>query len=140
MNRSRRTFITQTACFLCAGSLTGFLDSCDTVDTGEPIVDITEYPELQSVGGAIKRRYSKLNDSDPILIIRETQDRFVVYSAICTHQKAVLRLPKDGIFICPNHGSKFSVVDGRVMSGEAYAPLKQFPSHFDIQSNRLTIG
>ena len=140
MDQSRRTFLTRTACLLCAGSLSGFLTSCDTVDTGEPIVNIAEYPELQTIGGAIKKRYSRLNESDPILIIRETQDHFVVYSAICTHQQAVLRLPKDGIIICPNHGSKFSVVDGKVVSGEAYAPLKQFPSHFDIQKNRLTIG
>jgi nitrite reductase/ring-hydroxylating ferredoxin subunit len=140
MDNSRRTFLTTSLCLLCTGSVAGLLSSCDTVEEGVPVLNIADYPALQRPGGAVKKRYRRLNGAEPILIIRESTNAFVVYSAICTHQEAELRLPKEGVIVCPNHGSKFSVQTGAVISGEAYAPLKQFPAQFDIQSNTLSIG
>lgn len=136
----RREFISQIACVLCAGALGSVVSSCDTIDDGEPVVDINKYSDLKKIGGAIKKRYSRLNNGEPILIIRESENNFVVYSALCTHKGVEVKLPKNGEIVCPNHGSRFRVNDGSVIEGKAIELLVSFPTAFDDTTNLLRIG
>jgi Rieske Fe-S protein len=144
MKNDRRKFLlnaTKAGCFVfCSGMLAELIPGCDSVESGQPVLNVAEIPALQTPGGAIKKTYSSLNNSKPIFIIRRSEKEFVVYSAICTHQEAELRLPKNGVIICPNHGSKFSVATGEVLDGRAYAPLPKFQVQFDRTTNILKIG
>lgn len=143
-NKQRREFLSTSTktgmCFACGSVLSAMLASCDTVDNGEPVIDLSEYPELQKPGGAIKKRYSRLNNSEPILIIRISEGQFVAYSALCTHKGVEVKLPKDGEIVCPNHGSRFRAENGKVIEGKAIEPLQKFNVAFDLESNMLKIG
>lgn len=116
------------------------ISACDTVEDGDPIIHLTEYPVLQKPGGAIKKRYGKLNNSEPILIIRLSENQFAAYSALCTHKGVEVKLPKDGEIVCPNHGSRFRVENGEVIEGKAIEPLQKFETTFDSHANILKIG
>jgi Rieske Fe-S protein len=143
-NIFRREFLSSSAktglCVLCGSALTTLLSSCNPIDQGEPVLDLSDYSELQKPGGAIKKRYKKLNNSNPILIIRLDENTFAAYSAICTHQAVEVRLPEDGEILCPNHDSTFRITDGRVIQGDAIEPLPKFTAHFDVKTNILRIG
>ena len=144
MNNDRRTFLissAKTGCtLLCGAVLTNLLAGCDTVENGEPILNLNQYPELQKIGGAMKKRYSKLNNGDPILIIRLSQNEFAVYSSMCTHKGVEVKLPKNGEIVCPNHGSRFKVSDGEVIEGKAIEPLKKFTATYNTTTNTLNIS
>lgn len=143
-DKDRREFLSSSArtgaCIACGGLMSVLITACDTVDDGEPIINITEYPELQKPGGAIKKRYSRLNNAEPILIFRLSESRFVAYSALCTHKGVEVKMPKDGEVVCPNHGSRFKVESGEVIEGKAIEPLQKFSIAFDPESNILKIG
>ncbi len=110
------------------------------VEKGDPILSLEKEPALQKIGGAIKKRYEKINNGEPILIIHESEQLFVAYSALCTHQNVEVRLPKEGIIVCPNHGSRFRTADGAVLDGSAYTSLRKIPVHFDSKKFLITLG
>jgi Rieske Fe-S protein len=143
-NKLRREFLSTSAktglCIACGGMMSALLSACDSVDEGEPLVRLSEHPALQKIGGAIKKRYSRLNNGEPILIIRLSEHQFVAYSALCTHKGVEVRLPKNGEIVCPNHGSRFRLDNGEVIEGKAIEPLRRFETFFDIHANVLRIG
>lgn len=143
-NTQRRKFLTVSAktgfCLACGSVVSTLLSACDTIEQGEPVIHLADYPELQTPGGAIKKRYSRLNNGEPILIIRLSRKEFAAYSALCTHKGVEVRLPKNGEIVCPNHGSRFRVADGTVIDGKTIEPLKKFETFFDVQANMLRIG
>lgn len=143
-NKQRREFLSASTktgmCIACGVLMSAVLSSCDTVDDGEPVIKIEDYPPLQKIGGAVKKRYTTLNNSEPILIIRLSENHFAAYSALCTHKGVEVKLPKDGEIVCPNHGSRFRVDDGEVIEGKAIEPLRKFQTDFDQQSNILKIS
>lgn len=143
-NKHRRDFLSTSAktgvCLVCGGMMSAMLSACDTVDEGEPLIHIDEYPELQKIGGAVKKRYRSLNNSEAILVIRTAADQFAVYSALCTHKGVEVRLPQNGEIVCPNHGSRFRVSDGGVIEGKAIEPLLKLHSEFDPKADVLRIG
>ncbi|MDD8017658.1 MAG: Rieske (2Fe-2S) protein [Bacteroidota bacterium] len=104
------------------------------------MIKISEMQTLQTIGGAIKKRYSKVNHGETIIIIRQSEDHFVAYAAQCTHQGTEVKLPKGGIIVCPNHGSRFNIRDGKVLDGEAYQPLHQIQTQYDKAHGLLKIG
>ncbi len=143
-NKYRRQFLSSSAktgvCIACSGVISTIISACDTVDEGEPVIHLADFPVLQKPGGAIKKRYSRLNNREPILIIRISEQQFVAYSALCTHKGVEVKLPKDGEIVCPNHGSRFKVENGEVIEGKAIEPLQQFSATFDATKNILRIG
>lgn len=143
-DKYRREFLSSSAktgmCIACGGLISAMVSACDTVDEGEPIIRLAEYPALQEPGGAIKKRYSRLNGGEPILIIRISELQFVAYSAMCTHKGVEVKLPSGGEIVCPNHGSRFNAVNGEVIDGKAVEPLQKFTVAFDAESKSLKIG
>jgi Rieske Fe-S protein len=143
-NEHRREFLiasAKTGCsLLCGAMLANVFPGCDTIEEGEPVLDLTKYSELQKPGGAIKKRYQKLNNANPIIIIRLDENTFTAYSAICTHQAVEVLLPENGEIRCPNHDSRFRITNGEVIQGEAIDPLPKFIVQFDTKTNILRIG
>lgn len=143
-NTQRREFLTISAktgfCLACGSVMSALLSACNTIEEGDPIVHLADYPQLQTPGGAIKKRYRRLNNGDPMLIIRLSEKEFAAYSALCTHKGVEVRLPKNGEIVCPNHGSRFRIDSGEVIEGKAIEPLKKFETFFDAQANTLRIG
>jgi cytochrome b6-f complex iron-sulfur subunit len=146
----RREFLQQALVLLgagmCAPALAAWLQSCSS-ETKQPTesggtveLDLSTVPELQQVGGAVKRTFEQHNGGEPVLIIRLAEQQFVVFSTICTHAGCKVGLPQSGRIPCPCHGAQFATSDGRVLQGPASAPLKRFASEYDPARNVLKIS
>jgi cytochrome b6-f complex iron-sulfur subunit len=146
----RREFLQQALVLLgagmCAPALAAWLQSCSS-ETKQPTepggtveLDLSTVPELQQVGGAVKRTFEQHNGGEPVLIIRLAEQQFVVFSTICTHAGCKVGLPQSGRIPCPCHGAQFATSDGRVLQGPASAPLKRFACEYDPARNVLKIS
>lgn len=59
------------------------------------------------------------------VIVQPTQDEFLAFSAVCPHQGTIVGAPnEDGVIICPNHFSEFSM-DGELLQGPAETGLTE---------------
>ena len=72
--------------------------------------------------------YDKFNKSHRVLIIRH-EGKIYAPTATCTHKNAVLR-SKEGIIVCPSHGSRFSL-QGTPIKGPAKASLYRYAISLD---------
>jgi len=119
-----------TALAACATSPTepiAGLPSVTATTSGNTVsVTVDGVAALSSVGAAALVRTSL----GAFLIARTAADSFTVLSAICTHQGCTVEGLSGGEYICPCHGSAFSL-QGAVLSGPANRPLQQFTSQFD---------
>lgn len=144
MNTERRTFLIATAkigcAALCGAALFHGTAGCGHVEQGDAVIDLSRETDLKQIGGAVKKRFAKINNGDPVLVIHESGQLYVAYSALCTHKGVEVRLPRNGVIICPNHGSRFSAAEGTVLDGLAYEPLKKIPIRFDQHKQLLTLG
>ncbi|NKX90795.1 QcrA and Rieske domain-containing protein [Nocardia coubleae] len=61
-----------------------------------------------------------------IVITQPTAGAFVGLSATCTHAGCKVTSVKDGVIVCPCHGSRFEL-DGAVRGGPARNPLPTKP-------------
>ncbi len=90
--------------------------------------------------GAIKipfNRNSKvLFAADFIVVNDESQTK--VFSAHCTHLGCSIHEFKDGKFICPCHGSEFTL-DGEAVKGPAYQPLEKIDFEMDDSREFLIV-
>ncbi|WP_459715181.1 Rieske (2Fe-2S) protein [Actinophytocola sp. KF-1] len=57
------------------------------------------------------------------ILLARTGDEVKAYNAACTHMGTIVDAPKDGVAVCPNHGSEFATEDGSVKKGPATQPL-----------------
>ena len=74
---------------------------------------------------------------DDVIVCRE-EGRLRVYSARCTHLGCRISQAKDGLIVCPCHGSKFRT-DGSVASGPATRPLEALAAQVDPRTGELTV-
>jgi Rieske Fe-S protein len=58
-----------------------------------------------------------------------------VFDAACTHQGCPVSEVRDGLIICPCHGSRFSITDGAAVVGPARRPLTR--RRFAILQGRI---
>ncbi len=146
----RREFLQQALVLLgagvCAPALAAWLQSCSS-ETKQPTepggiveLDLATVPELQQVGGAVKRVFEQYNGGKPVLIIRLGEQEFVVFSTVCTHQGCEVELPRSGQIPCPCHGAEFATSDGRALRGPATKPLRRFAAQYDPARNVLKIN
>lgn len=88
-------------------------------------IDVAADSPLAKVGG------SQIVDSTAgkLIIIHEEGDKFVAFSAKCTHKGAILEYDPIGNKLnCPKHGSSFDGAAGTVLRGPAEEPLKSYPA------------
>lgn len=69
------------------------------------------------VGGGV------ILDEPAVVITQPTEGDIKAFTAICTHQGCLVSEVVNNEIICPCHQSKFSAVDGSVISGPATEPL-----------------
>ncbi|MFD7239309.1 Rieske (2Fe-2S) protein [Streptomyces syringium] len=60
-----------------------------------------------------------------VVVTQPSRGEFKAFSAICTHNKCVVKDVSDGTINCPCHGSKFSIEDGGVRHDPAKLPLPE---------------
>lgn len=61
----------------------------------------------------------------PVIVLR-AGDKFVAYSAVCTHLGCIVHWDKQKkAFLCPCHAAVFDV-DGKVLDGPPPAPLRPY--------------
>ncbi|WP_211116377.1 Rieske (2Fe-2S) protein [Glycomyces buryatensis] len=62
---------------------------------------------------------------DETVLVQPSADEFLAFSALCPHQGTVVDAPNaDGVIICPNHFSEFSL-EGELEQGPAEAGLTE---------------
>jgi thiosulfate dehydrogenase [quinone] large subunit len=69
-----------------------------------------------------------LNNGNPGIIVQPTAGEFVAYDATCSHAGCpVSYYASNNMFVCPCHGSTFSVSNGDVLGGPAPTGLPKYP-------------
>lgn len=147
---TRRTFCTRAAALtVFSGALGAALQGCSSPTSpsnvpalplvaGTPVsggitVSIDSTSPLSAVGSAALV-HTSIGD---FLVAHTAAQSFVAVTAICTHQTCTITGFGNQNYVCPCHGSTFDV-NGRVVSGPAFAPLRQFATQF--AGNVLTIS
>ena len=103
---SRRTFLLGTATTF-AGA---FLAACGSNPPKE--IEATEVP----VGSAVIL--------GSVIIAQPTEGEFIAYSSACPHQGNFITKVEGDVVTCTKHNSKFSIMDGSLISGPATSGLR----------------
>ena len=78
-----------------------------------PLIPAAQVP----VGGG------KILAAKQIVVTQPRKGEYKAFSAVCTHMQCLVTTVKDGVIICPCHGSEFSIKDGSVVRGPAATGL-----------------
>jgi len=103
-----------------------------TVSGGAVVVPVDASSPLAAVGGAAFVQSS----GGSFLVARTSQDAFVAFTTICTHQNCTITGFQNQLFVCPCHGSEYDFT-GHPVVGPAVNNLRQFATSF--ANNVLTI-
>jgi nitrite reductase/ring-hydroxylating ferredoxin subunit len=94
-----------------------------TIDAASPLATVGSAALVQSTAGNA-------------LVSRTAQDTLTAVTAVCTHEACTVSGISGQIYVCPCHGSQFSVTGG-VVKGPAVSPLRQLTTSF--AGNVLTV-
>ena len=99
---------------------------------------LSAFPALQKDQGSVRVGINRVSNNSPtggsypIIINRESAEKFYALDSECTHASCVV-----GVYAsasksstCPCHGSRYGI-DGRRLAGPAAGPLKTYPIQFD---------
>jgi thiosulfate dehydrogenase [quinone] large subunit len=77
------------------------------------------------VGGAAS--FTNPTNQGPAYVVRPSTDKFVAFSAVCTHQGCTVGFQGGSSpeFVCPCHGSVYNALTGQVIQGPAVQSLPQ---------------
>ena len=90
-------------------------------------VELAKVPDLSSVGGSATIEDSDLDNY--LLIVRASQDDYVIVSSECTHRgKALGYDHENSRFQCSSLGSSKFKLDGTIIEGPTEKPLKVYNS------------
>jgi len=108
------------------------------------VLKLDDYPILKEEGGAIKHSFEGENEGYALIIVRQSEDNFLVVSAKCTHMGCIVGAPaKDANIKCGCHGAQFSPQDGSVKAkpndNSDIPALKKFDYVFKTDLNELEI-
>lgn len=165
-NGERREFckhaLATAGAFVCSGLIASLLQSCETdiskvstAPTGDIFTinisddaDFTDLIDGKGIKKVIIQNGKKLNNGNPVIIIKISSTEFKVFTSVCTHEgKAIeppdpsnAELPYEGKKLwCPTHDSYFDL-DGKVIEGPAPTALREFSTSFDSTTKILTIN
>ncbi len=71
-------------------------------------------------------------------IIVNDKDNLNVYSSHCTHLGCVIKNIENGKFVCPCHGSEYSL-SGKPLKGPAVKPLKKYDFELDKAHGKIVV-
>jgi len=80
---------------------------------GASVAQVSDIP----VGGGV------ILDDPAVVITQPAEGDVKAFTAICTHQGCLVSEVVDNEIVCPCHGSRFSALDGSVVTGPATAGL-----------------
>jgi len=125
---SRRSIVQGSAVAVVAG-VTGF--AAFTARDAQPAVGT--YGAGDSAGGGTKgdvlASLDQLPDggalvlTDQQIVLVRSGEEVRAFSAECTHQGCLLSGVRDGVLVCPCHGSRFDPATGDVVGGPARSAL-----------------
>ncbi len=72
------------------------------------------------------------------VITQPEEGKFAAYSSVCPHQNGRINQVRDGVMICPDHGSEFDIATGNVVAGPSRHPAGQAP--LSAEGNELIVG
>jgi Rieske Fe-S protein len=73
-----------------------------------------------------------------VVVTQPVRAAFKAFTATCTHQGCTVGTVKDGVIICPCHGSRYSITDGSVVQGPAPSPLAELA--IEVTAGRITLA
>ena len=100
----------------------------DVDPTDDPPGDETDGDENDNADGEVLAKVSDLPVGGgkvvgEVLLVNLGRNQIKAYDAHCTHQGFIVKPPKNGRIVCPNHGSAFQASDGGVVQGPAMRGL-----------------
>ena len=121
----------------CGGSSGTPIDGTVTVQNGEATLLFSQFPKLQTVGGAAVVSTSSGGD---YLVIRTSASQAAALTAVCTHAHCLVGYDAGAEkLVCPCHGSEYST-DGVVLRGPAIASLSTFPATLDATGITIKVA
>jgi len=73
------------------------------------------------------------------ILVYKSGDKLKIYSAKCTHLGCRIEKEDQGEFVCPCHGSRYSVFDGQVTKGPSLKPLQLLDYERDELNNQIIV-
>ncbi|HMD35171.1 MAG TPA: Rieske (2Fe-2S) protein [Vicinamibacterales bacterium] len=152
---SRRAFCAnggQALTLVSLASLGGVLQGCGGSSTSPS--DAPELPTINSAiaGGAITMTIdasSPLNavggaalvqaSGQSFLVSQTSAGSFTALTAICTHEQCTVTGFQSSQYVCPCHGSRYSI-SGAVVQGPASQSLRSFPTKFASPVLTITVA
>jgi menaquinol-cytochrome c reductase iron-sulfur subunit len=111
---------------------TNWIDAGDIsqLKTGEPVELSFEQDRIDG--------WKAVTEKKTAWVVKEADNKIVAFGPQCTHLGCAYHWEAEaGQFICPCHGSDFSL-EGKVLAGPAPRPLDRYVTK--IEDNRLQIG
>jgi nitrite reductase/ring-hydroxylating ferredoxin subunit len=122
----------------------GCSDSSTSTLTGEIVtVTLANEPNLQSIGGSIRRTFGNNNNGLPVIVIRTAQDKFRTMSSKCPHEAGSVAAPSGGKAICSKHGAQFGTSEGNFaqnIGGESTSSLQEFITTYNSSTGIISIS
>jgi Rieske Fe-S protein len=125
----RRDFVRRATGALAATPLAALLASCAAlaarvvpVSEGRLLLALNHYPELETVGGALK--LAPTGFETPVYVLTLGRGQHAALSPICTHLGCTVEIQGSRI-VCPCHGSTYDR-EGRVLQGPAERALTRY--------------
>lgn len=127
----RRDFMRRATGALAATPLAALLAGCAAlaarvvpVSEGKLHLALTHYPELETIGGALK--LAPAGFETPVYVLTLARGQHAALSPICTHLGCTVEIQGSRI-VCPCHGSTYDR-EGRVLQGPAERALTRYPA------------
>ncbi len=127
---NRREFMRHASGALAATPLATLLAGCAAlsarvvpVNDGRLHLALAHYPELETIGGALKLAPSGFES--PVYVLTLDKGQHAALSPICTHLGCTVEIQGRRI-VCPCHGSTYDR-EGRVLQGPAERALTRYP-------------
>lgn len=64
-------------------------------------------------------------ESAQVVVTQPAEGEFKAFSAVCPHQGCLVTDVRDGVIVCPCHGSQFDITTGDVVAGPAPSGLEE---------------
>ncbi|MCX6154530.1 MAG: Rieske 2Fe-2S domain-containing protein [Candidatus Kapabacteria bacterium] len=108
---------------------------------GTAFLDISEESDLSKNGTVIEKIFDGQFENIPILIVRETENKYHAFCSVCPHERKRVRTPiyPEIDLICYAHHCHFSQIDGHVIIGPSKDSLTKYKTFFNSQTKILTI-